>query len=110
MTESLQFFFKINDLTFRKTLTDSRECKMSLKLKYTSESYSDQSKFPAFTLILPSVSVGNVGQLALDVFLSSVQPEKVADVWDEALLPVVGKIDYTQVNISVLDQGQFQHS
>jgi hypothetical protein len=41
-------------------------------------------------LLQPSVSVGNLGQLAADVILASVKPARVAAVDHPALLPVVG--------------------
>ena len=34
-----------------------------------------------FTLLLPSVSVGNVGQLAIDVVLATLRPILVSQVW-----------------------------
>ena len=36
------------------------------------------------------MSVGNVGQLAVDILLATLNPEKVADIKHDAILPVVG--------------------
>nr|ACO15311.1 Proteasome assembly chaperone 2 [Caligus clemensi] len=42
-------------------------------------------------LVLPSlVSIGNVGQLSMDLLLSSIKPRKVGSLYHDALLPIVG--------------------
>ncbi|XP_034231680.1 proteasome assembly chaperone 2 [Thrips palmi] len=46
--------------------------------------------FKGCTLIIPSVSVGNVGQLCSDLLIHSLQCEKVGYLWHSAILPVVG--------------------
>ncbi|XP_018325838.1 proteasome assembly chaperone 2 [Agrilus planipennis] len=43
-----------------------------------------------YTLIIPSVSVGNVGQLTVDLLLASLKMEKVAIIWHPAIVPCVG--------------------
>lgn len=45
-----------------------------------------------FHLILPSVSISNVGQLAVDMLLHNLKDKvkKVSGIYDEALLPVAG--------------------
>ena len=45
-----------------------------------------------FTLLLPSVSVGNVGQLAIDVVLATLQPSLVSQV----------KVSFRDFNKSIL--------
>lgn len=45
-------------------------------------------------LIIPSVSVGNIGQLAVDLLISSLQLEKVGVIWNPAIIPVVGPDPY----------------
>jgi len=51
----------------------------------------DLNLVPGLTLILPSVSIGNVGQLAVDVLLSSVaKPEFVSSIYHPSIIPVVG--------------------
>lgn len=47
-----------------------------------------------FTLILPSVSVGNAGQLAVDLLITNLPCEKVAVVYHAALYPLVGGNPY----------------
>jgi len=42
------------------------------------------------TLVLPSVSVGNVGQLAVDVILATIKPTLVSQVHQPSLIPLVG--------------------
>nr|ACO13004.1 Proteasome assembly chaperone 2 [Lepeophtheirus salmonis] len=42
-------------------------------------------------LVLPAlVSIGNVGQLAMDLLLSSIKPLKVGALYNDALVPIVG--------------------
>lgn len=50
--------------------------------------------FKDFTLILPSVSVGNAGQLAVDLLITNLPCEKVAIVHHPALYPLVGGNPY----------------
>ncbi|CAG2065546.1 unnamed protein product, partial [Timema podura] len=47
-----------------------------------------------YTLILPSVSVGNVGQLATDLLVFSLNAEKIGYVWHPSILPVIGSNPY----------------
>ncbi|XP_068701289.1 proteasome assembly chaperone 2-like [Montipora foliosa] len=51
-----------------------------------------------FTLILPAVSIGNVGQLAVDLVISSISDSccRVGYFYDSCLLPVVGNDALTQ--------------
>ncbi|KAK5640476.1 hypothetical protein RI129_011287 [Pyrocoelia pectoralis] len=43
-----------------------------------------------FTLIIPSVAVGNVGQLTIDLLISSYRFKKYATIWHPAIIPTVG--------------------
>jgi len=43
-----------------------------------------------FTLLLPSVSVGNVGQLAIDVVLATLKPTLVTQILHPSLIPCAG--------------------
>ncbi|KAG8180822.1 hypothetical protein JTE90_005909 [Oedothorax gibbosus] len=43
-----------------------------------------------YTLILPSISVGNVGQLAVDLLLNNLEVKPVAYVHHPCFLPIVG--------------------
>ncbi|CAG9112708.1 hypothetical protein JYU34_005120 [Plutella xylostella] len=47
-----------------------------------------------YTLVIPSVAVGNVGQLACDLLISSLSMKKIASVYSEAFIPVVGYDPY----------------
>ncbi|XP_050727997.1 proteasome assembly chaperone 2-like [Eriocheir sinensis] len=47
-----------------------------------------------YTLILPSVSVGNAGQLAVDLIITNLACEKVGIVHHPALYPLVGGSPY----------------
>ncbi|XP_063041057.1 proteasome assembly chaperone 2 [Engraulis encrasicolus] len=50
--------------------------------------------FKGYTLILPAVSVGNVGQLATDLIISTLQLAKVGHFHTDALIPMVGNNPY----------------
>lgn len=50
--------------------------------------------FSGFTLILPSVAVGNVGQLACDLLISSLDMKKIASLYSPAFIPVLGHNPY----------------
>lgn len=43
-----------------------------------------------YTMVIPSVSVGNVGQLAVDLLITSLNMKKVGTIWHPAILPSVG--------------------
>lgn len=47
-----------------------------------------------YTLIMPSVAVGNIGQLACDLLISSLNMKKVSSVYNPALIPVIGYDPY----------------
>ncbi|XP_049886182.1 proteasome assembly chaperone 2 [Pectinophora gossypiella] len=47
-----------------------------------------------YTLIIPSVAVGNVGQLACDLLISSLDMQKIASMYSPALIPVLGYDPY----------------
>ncbi|CAG5129469.1 unnamed protein product [Candidula unifasciata] len=55
---------------------------------------SRQQDWHDFTLILPTVSVGNVGQLAADLIISTLHLERVGYVLHPSLLPVIGSNPY----------------
>nr|CAI5828535.1 unnamed protein product [Callosobruchus analis] len=48
-----------------------------------------------YTLILPSVSVGNVPQLTVDLLVKSYNFKKTASVWHPAIIATVGSDPYT---------------
>lgn len=47
-----------------------------------------------YTLIIPSVAVGNVGQLASDLVISSLHMRKIGFVYSPALIPILGYDPY----------------
>lgn len=50
--------------------------------------------FKGYTLIIPSVSVGNVPQLTVDLLISTYDMEKVGILWHPAIIPSVGGDPY----------------
>lgn len=50
--------------------------------------------FTGFTLVIPSICVGNVSQLSTDLIISSLSMEKVGVVWDPAIIPIIGPPAY----------------
>jgi len=43
-----------------------------------------------YTVIFPSVCVGNVAQLAVDLMISTLELKKVASLWHPSIIPIVG--------------------
>lgn len=62
----------------------------------------DSTNWAGYTLIISSVSVGNVGQLSLDLLLSSMPGfEKAAYLITPLVQPLVGYNDrYTDLNLT----------
>ncbi|KAL3843486.1 hypothetical protein ACJIZ3_000889 [Penstemon smallii] len=54
------------------------------------------------TLILPALSIGNVGQLAVDLLISSLKAERVGYLDDPNVLPCVGNDAYSQSPLGTL--------
>jgi hypothetical protein len=46
----------------------------------------------------PSVSVGNVSQLAIDLLISTLQPKKWAVAWHPVFVPTVGGDPYSSLS------------
>lgn len=55
---------------------------------------SEEGDFIGYTLIIPSVAVGNVGQLACDLLISSLDMKRTSSVYHPALIPVLGYDPY----------------
>jgi len=53
-----------------------------------------QPSWQGFTFVLPAVSVGNVGQLAADLVISTMQLRKAGIINDDSITPVVGNDPY----------------
>ncbi|KAF9537670.1 Proteasome assembly chaperone 2 [Mortierella hygrophila] len=56
----------------------------------------DARRFKGTTLILPSVSIGNVPQLTTDLLLSTLKLDRVGCIEDENVVPVLGPADRPQ--------------
>ncbi|XP_043923128.1 proteasome assembly chaperone 2 [Protopterus annectens] len=52
--------------------------------------------FRGFSLILPAVSVGNVGQLAVDLLISTLTLPRVGYIYTECLVPMAGSNPYAR--------------
>lgn len=57
-------------------------------------SFTKTQIFKDFTLIVPSVSVGNVPQLTIDLIIATHSLEKVGVLWHPAIIPSVGGDPY----------------
>lgn len=53
-----------------------------------------------YSLLVAAVSVGNVGQLAADLIVSTLEMTSVGYIYDESILPVVGNNPYSAVSHS----------
>lgn len=53
-------------------------------------SFTEEVDFTGFTFIFPSVGVGNVAQLTVDLLIESLQLNKVATIWNSAIIPIIG--------------------
>ena len=49
-----------------------------------------ENEFDGFTLIMPAISIGNIGQLALDVLLASLKAQRVTSCHHPFIIPLVG--------------------
>ena len=56
----------------------------------------EDTDFTKYTLIIPSVAVGNVGQLAVDLLISSLALRRIGSVIDSAFIPVIGPNPYKE--------------
>ncbi|PSN40421.1 Proteasome assembly chaperone 2 [Blattella germanica] len=54
----------------------------------------EKVNFTNSTLIFPSVSVGNVGQLTTDLLITALKPKKVGLIWHSSIIPLVGGDPY----------------
>ncbi|XP_975420.2 proteasome assembly chaperone 2 [Tribolium castaneum] len=56
--------------------------------------FSQKPNLEGFTLLIPSVSVGNVPQLTIDLLITSLNFKKVATIWHPAIVSSVGSDPY----------------
>lgn len=52
--------------------------------------FTKSVKLNGFTLIIPSVSVGNVGQLTVDLMIQNLKMEKIGSIFHDCLIPMIG--------------------
>lgn len=69
--------------------------KMSLCSELNSWKFLSKCDLTGYTVIVPSVAVGNVSQLTCDLLISSLQMKKVSSIYSTALIPVLGYDPYT---------------
>lgn len=56
--------------------------------------FKESIDFREHTLIIPSISVGNVGQLTVDLIITTYNLKKVATIWHPGIIPSVGRDPY----------------
>ncbi|XP_055640778.1 proteasome assembly chaperone 2 [Toxorhynchites rutilus septentrionalis] len=56
--------------------------------------FSKEIDLTGYSLLIPSVSVGNVAQLAIDLLIETLKLEKIGMIWHPALIPVIGPQAY----------------
>ncbi|XP_076032265.1 proteasome assembly chaperone 2 [Oratosquilla oratoria] len=69
---------------------------------YQNPSFRPEHELKNYTLIMPSVSVGNAGQLAVDLLLATLEVEKIGLVHHLSLLPLVGGDPYDPSSTQVV--------
>ncbi|CAL7950149.1 unnamed protein product [Xylocopa violacea] len=60
-----------------------------------------------YTLLLPSVAVGNVGQLCIDLLISNLNLHKIGSLWNSVFLPICGLDPYDKNSSSVCTTADF---
>lgn len=55
-----------------------------------------------YTLILPSVAVGNVGQLSVDLLISNLNLQKLGQIFSPAFVPIVGANAYHEYSSELI--------
>lgn len=56
--------------------------------------FNEEINFEGYNFVLPSVSVGNVPQLTIDLIITTFNLKKVSTVWHPAIVPCVGTDPY----------------
>lgn len=56
--------------------------------------FREELNLQGYNFILPSVSVGNVPQLTIDLVITTFNLEKLSSVWHPAIVPCVGRDPY----------------
>lgn len=63
-----------------------------------------------YMLIFPSVSVGNAGQLAVDLLITKIKPQKCGLIWHSAILPMVGGDPYSSSQAALTTSAELFYS
>lgn len=71
---------------------------MIIKMKNNIFSCNENINFKDYSLVLSSVSVGNVPQLAIDLLITNYNLTKISTVWHPAIVPCVGSDPYFSSN------------
>jgi proteasome assembly chaperone 2 len=50
-----------------------------------------------YTMILPSVAVGNVAQLSIDLLISTLNLRRIGRIFDTSFIPLVGADPYEEI-------------
>lgn len=56
--------------------------------------FLEKLNFSGYTFLIPSVCVGNVGQLTTDLLISTLSMKKVGTLWDPSIIPIIGPPAY----------------
>lgn len=56
--------------------------------------FKEEISFEGYNLLIPSVSVGNVPQLTIDLIITTLNLKKISTVWHPAIVPCVGTDPY----------------
>lgn len=80
------------DITWQYLPYALTEIKISLNVKMIK--LMEDIDLENYTLILPSVAVGNVGQLSVDLLVSNLNLPKIGQIFSASFIPVVGANAY----------------
>lgn len=70
---------------------------------------SEKIDLTGYTLVLPAVAVGNVGQLAIDILISSTQMKKIGYVLSSGFIPIIGADPYSTESNDLCTSGDIYY-
>lgn len=56
--------------------------------------FLEKLNLKGYTFVIPSVCVGNVGQLTTDLMISTLSMRRIGTVWDPSIIPIIGPPAY----------------
>ncbi|XP_031621256.1 proteasome assembly chaperone 2 [Contarinia nasturtii] len=62
--------------------------------------FDEKINLNGYSVVFPSVCVGNVAQLAVDFLISTLEMKKVATVWHTAIIPILGPRAFDHKTVS----------